>query len=299
MDSADYVSRATEALELFWGRASPAAATFYARYRTAEPAGVRISGWIEGPDCPHAATLQARFPLRDLGADPQPLAQATVTEPCFWTPRTPYVYWARIEVWRGERCIAQAEQLCAARPLGTAGRNFVLATKRWVLRGVCRERLTSADLSEWLEAAAVACVPAPADDVCRLATLQGLGIAAQVEGTAADLDELTRLARWPAVMAAILPEDALLLDASWNAPSGLLLVQRVGPERPWRLQPWAQAIVAPVRDPKAFAKNAAAVGCPAIAWRPSDASDLPSARAECDRLQRDLAAVGDFAGYLV
>ncbi|MFO0899645.1 MAG: hypothetical protein U0836_19630 [Pirellulales bacterium] len=261
---------------------------------------MRISGWIEGPDCPHAATLQARFPLRDLGADPQPLAQATVTEPCFWSPRTPYVYRARVEVWRGERQIANAEQLCAARPLGTVGRSFVLATKRWVLRGVCRETLESAELSDWLEAAAVACVPSPADDVCRLATLQGLGIAAQVEGSAADLRaELTRLARWPAVMAAFLPEDAPLLEGPWTPPSGLLLVQRVGREVPWRLRTWAQAIVAPMSEPAAFAAAAAAVGCPVIAWRPNDAGDLPSARAECDRLQRDLAAVGDFAGYLV
>jgi hypothetical protein len=289
-----------EPLELFWGRTSPAAATFYVRWTGEEPAGVRIAGRIEGPDCRHAATLRAEFPLTDLGADPQPLARATITEPCFWTPRTPYVYRARLEVWQGNRPIGHVERLCGAGPLGADGRSLRLAGKRWVLRGVWRDSVPLEDVSAWIAAAAVACLPAPSDALCREASLRGLAIAARVEGCAeAVAGELRRLARWPAVVMAVLPGDTLAV-ALKSPPPGLLLAQRVGRDESWAPHSWAHVLFAEVHEPIEFARRAVDVARPVVAFQRSAESEaIGAARADCDRLQRDLAPWGDFAGYVV
>lgn len=285
--------------ELFWGRTNPAATTLYVRCPPSGGQRVRITGHVEGPECPQAATLRADFPLSYLGDDPQPLAQATITEPCFWTPRTPYVYRAEVELWRDEQVVARERRLCAPRPLGAVGRNLVLTSKRWVLRGVWREELLLDEIDAWIDAAAVACVPAPSDEVCQQATLRGLGIAARVAKTTADVaQELRRLAQWPAVMIAVLPADTPLA-ALTSPPPGLVLAQLAGADQPWALRPWAQGLIAGVESPAELGALAAQVACPVIALRRSAAKPVDAARADCDRLQAALASVGDFAGYLV
>ena len=60
------------------------------------------------------------------------------------------------------------------------------------------------------------------------------------------------------------------------------------------------AVVCVVEDLQAFAAFAAECKVPVIAYRPLEASEeFDDARAACDRLQRDLAGGGDYAGYMV
>jgi hypothetical protein len=285
-------------LEIFAGRTSPAAASLYVR-APGLGAECRLSGRIAGPECLRAATLQADFTLEDLGSDPQPLARATITEPCFWTPRTPYVYQAHVQVTRQGQVGERYERLCAARPWGAHGRNLVLAGKRWVLRGVGREELRPEDLGIWIEAAAVACVPNPSDAVCSEASVRGLGIAARVEGTIEGIQaELARLAQWPAVLFALLPANTPA-SACDGVPPGLLLGQLPNAEEPYALRPWARVLLASAEGPADHAERLASLDVPVIVVGRSDEEAIHDARRHCDRLQAALAPVADFAGYLV
>jgi len=285
-------------LEIFAGRTSPAAASLYVRAPSLR-ADCRLTGRIVGPDCLHAATLQADFALQDLGGDPQPLARATITEPCFWTPRTPYVYQAHVEVTREGQVVERCQRLCAARPWGTHGRNLVLAGKRWVMRGVWRDELRLEELGPWIEAAAVACVPNPSDAVCSEASVRGLGIAARVEGTVESVRaELARLAHWPAVLFAFLPAStpAAAFD---RASPGLLLGQLPTDEKPYALRPWAQVLLASAEGPSDHAERLASLDTPVIVVGKSPDTSIHGARLHCDRLQAAFAPVANFAGYLV
>jgi hypothetical protein len=285
-------------LEIFAGRTSPAAASLYIR-APGLGSECRLSGRITGPDCLHAATLQADFALQDLGSDPRPLARATITEPCFWTPRTPYVYHAHVDVVRQGQVIEHSARLCAARPWGASGRNLVLAGKRWVPRGVWRDELRPEEIGQWIEAAAVACVPSPSDAVCSEASVRGLGIAARVEGIAESIRaELARLAQWPAVLLAVLPANtpAAAFD---HLPPGLLLGQLPTDEEPYVLRPWAQVLLATAEGPAGHAERLASLDVPVIAVGKSTDETIHGARLHCDDLQATLAPVADFAGYLV
>jgi hypothetical protein len=175
-----------------------------------------------------------------------------------------------------------------------------LAAKRWVLRGVGRPELRSADVATWVEASAAASVPAPSDEACRLASERGLPIAAWVDGSAERVAaELRRLARWPAVMLAVVPGDFEPAALS-PLPPALPLAQMVRAGAPFAPRPWTHVLVCQVDDPARFAARTAALELPIIAWRPAEpAASLAAARAACDALQRDLAPWGDFAGYLV
>jgi hypothetical protein len=97
---------------------------------------------------------------------------------------------------------------------------------------------------------------------------------------------LRNLARWPAVMMAIIEgETPHGTDLRQIAPN-VLLSQKIADEQP---APWAQAIVV---DERAAIPP---VSLPTLVQRSAAKS---TGRADCDRLQRDLAP-RQFAGYLL
>jgi hypothetical protein len=65
-------------------------------------------------------------------------------------------------------------------------------------------------------------------------------------------------------------------------------------------QPWVDVLLVRLDDLPALAKIADDIDLPILVSRPLD-SPLPldQARAACDALQRDLAPLGQFAGYIV
>jgi hypothetical protein len=83
-----------------------------------------------------------------------------------------------------------------------------------------------------------------------------------------------------------------------RAARNLLLVQPLAGAS--QVEPWAQAIVLGEED----ARRGLDMALPCIVRASHERSmavrgDLARARKECDALQRDLAALGQFAGYLV
>lgn len=56
-----------------------------------------VGGTISGPYCERARTLPATMPFQMLDTAAEPLAEAVIPDPCFWTRELPHVYRVHIE----------------------------------------------------------------------------------------------------------------------------------------------------------------------------------------------------------
>ena len=289
-------------VELFFGDASDALARVYVRLRGADTSGLSLGGVLTGPQCHYAQTLPARFDFVDRGRGPSLLAEAIVPEPCFWTPEMPHHYQASIELREGDRPIAQCQRLLGIRTLGAAGRNLIYDGKRWVVRGVGLKALIEAEIEQLHSADTAGLVPAPSDALCRYASRVGAMLMAELDEPR--VDEIRRLARWPAVAIVTLPADEPLdLD---GLAHNLLLAARFGARKSLKVPPWAQLAMVDVNGQTGLAEQLSQLELPVIARGcPRQAGGtILERRLECDGLQRDLAGrtefVGrDFAGYIV
>jgi len=80
----------------------------------------------------------------------------------------------------------------------------------------------------------------------------------------------------------------------------LILAQRFSPDEPIVPATWAQALLCDTDNPETLAGKVRDCHLPVIALRSAGKlATIEDARRQCDRLQRDLAGRGDFAGYLV
>jgi hypothetical protein len=289
-------------LDVFHGDLTANRAIVYARLaRPADDSGLSLSGQVRGPRCLYAETLPATSPLIDLGRGPTLLAQAVVPEPCFWSPDLPAIYDVAVNLKRGDEIIATTRREIGLKSLGVRGRDFAVAGKRWVLRGVFEQSATAELPRGWHEAAAAYVTERPDNERLAEASQWGAPAVVHVEGDAGRLaGTLKQLAMHPAVALAVvhgdLPSD---IKPASIAPN-IMLAQPVPSSAGLPAEPWAQVLWAEVSDPKALAPLLAKSAAPIIVVRQL-ASRLPieQARAACDQLQRDLAPVGQFAGYVV
>jgi hypothetical protein len=290
---ADFADR----LEIFFGHASDALARVYARLRGPEATeGLKLFGTLAGPDCLYAQTLPATFSFVDLGEGNSLVAQAVVPEPCFWSPQMPHQYRADVRLQRGGETVARAQRQLGIRLLGAAGRNLIHDGKRWVLRAVRGDEVATLDLHEWHEAEAALMVQNPPDELCREASRIGVLVVAEL--VTADPGEIRRLSRWPAVGLVVL-DRAAEVDLQGLAHN-LLLAERFAADDPLRPAPWANVAICEVARPEEMAAKAADCGLPILALRPGGPfAGVEPGRAQCDRLQRDLAGYGQFAGFIV
>ena len=293
-------------IELFFGDANPTEARIYAQLRGEQPdERFALGGKIHGPFCEYARTLPAEVSLSTQPrGDDGMLASAVLPDPCFWTPHAPYCYRVQVQIRQDTQVVAEQERLLGIRAMGTRGRDLMLAGKRWVLRGAFREAARSGDVAAWHEAGAALWQRLPDDDLCeeasRLGVLIVAGLADVAEGSLAA--ELQRLARWPAVAFAALPSCCDEERIAGARPRNLLLAEVVEPcahESPVVPKPWADALIC--RDkPENVARRTANCGLPVLAYDPrAEDKAIQDARSACDALQRDLAPVGEFAGYIV
>src|SRR5262249_42557175 len=80
----------------------------------------------------------------------------------------------------------------------------------------------------------------------------------------------------------------------------ILILQRTSPGDPLICQPWADAFLADTADPLFLAQVSSLAELPMLVAHPLfRPMPIDEARAACDALQRDLAPVGQFAGYIV
>lgn len=295
-------------VEVFFGDASHASARIYARLAGgASLAGCRLSGRVTGPECAYAHTLSAAVPLagkeppRELGPAAALLAEAIVPDPCFWSPDMPFLYRVEAELRRGDEVLAAADRWLGIRPLGARDRRLFFQARPWVARGVRRDEVPNATLSAWRASAAAMYVADPLDELCQEASRVGVMLLAGLSaGTADPAAAVRRLGRWPSVAMAVLESGAPLPATIRLLAPNLLLAQHVGPGAALAPAAWAHVVVCEDGDAAMLARRAAHCPLPVIAQRNAGRqTDLADARAHCDRLQRDLAGRGDFAGYLV
>ena len=337
-----------DALELFFGDATDAEARVYARLPGDAPLdGWQLTGTLTGPECRFAKTLPAKFSFRDLGAGQGLLAEAIITEPCFWTPDLPFLYRCAVGVQpsgcrvagaggaaeapvgsTGKRSLPVSpdtgaslrsspghpaiERLFGIRRLGAIGHSLYLDGERWVARGVCRDRADISDLADARESSAVLCLPSPDDAFCLEASHLGVPLFVDLDGDEALLlPEIRRLAQWPSVFAIILDHSSAigpehraaarntLFAVTWPRLSETRAAS-LGEPRPRAVPDWAQLAICSAVSIDFFAAAIRDCQLPVTAVRQiSPNASIPQARSACDRLQFDLAPVGQFAGYLV
>lgn len=301
--------------EVFFGRATPAEARVYVRLASSVTQhDTALSGKLSGPLCRYAQTLPLTVPFQVAkgrvhtgamqGEDGERsqtlLAEIVIPDPCFWTPELPFIYRVQLQLRRGTDIVETAERLVAIRRLGVRGRDLFFEGQRWVLRGVRMESTDWPDLTRWRDAAAALVVPNPSDDICEESSVVGILVVAELHGTVADIErELVRLARWPAVGLAIAEcTEPLGVEIRRRAPN-VLLGQRTTLGAIDKSE-WPHVAICDASDLAQYSGCAQPTELPVIAERRLAQSLSPDqARTECDRLQSDLADIGDFAGYMV
>lgn len=287
-----------DSLDLYYTAVSPVSCRVIARARGRSAAdGWSLRGALRGPECAECRMLPATHTFRSLAPKPDEedaFAMVEAPDPCFWSPQLPAFYRVDLELVRHGQTAERFSRTIAIRPLGVRGVHLYWESKRWVLRGVCRESARETDLSAWRQAGAAMVVSRPEDALCEQATQRGVLLVARLSGSENELiQESRRLAKWGAVAMVLLDEGARLTDAvRFSAPN--LLFLETGTKRSGS----APALLAvPISETPA--PHVASGGMPMVAMRTLPApEDLAEARAACDRLQRDLAP-GDWAGYIV
>jgi hypothetical protein len=290
-----------EQLDVFYGDLTVNRAIVYVRLQRSEAAeGLTFSGFVRGPRCARAQTLPLSTPLVDMGPGPTLLGKSIVPDPCFWSPDLPAIYDVTVQLLRGTEVLGAAQRQIGLRAFGVRGRNLVLEGKRVVLRGVLAESAQSHSPRDWQAAQAQYVATDPPDELLAEASSAGALAAIEVaESGAAAAARLRGLARFPAVAIAIirgtLPDNFQRASAAPN----LLLAQTLNSASVSNCQPWADLAMVSTTD-RALLAAAAGWNFPVLAMRPLG-SPLPlaEARVACDALQRDLAPIGQFAGYVV
>jgi len=324
-------------LQIFYGEATSSAAHVYARLpQRPEWKNARLHGVVRGPRAEGIRTLPTATGLVDLGPGDSILARAIVPDPGFWTTDVPAVYDVDVELRDEGGVIAAVPRAIGIRQFGAAGTSWYFGGRRWVLRGLLMDDLTADEVDVLRSTNACCVVKEPKAETCETASLRGVVLVPLLQGNAGHVHrELRRLSRWPAIALAIidaeLPEGADLKSVAPNVELVHLCRGEVAEET---IPEWATAVAGVVEDAVRFGKQFENSTLPVLAIRKADSEilsenlknregqehfapktaqnepvpggfpidsnmDLSERRAVCDRLQRDLAQHGDFAGYIV
>ncbi len=291
-------------LDVFSGAANPAEARIYARLELSDDElnqNLQLNGRIVGPECAFSHTLPARMTMMDRSLGNTLLLEAVVPDPCFWTTELTFLYRAQLELRSSKETIAKYERTVGIRRLGVRDGGLHFDGKRFVLRAINRKQAAGSERDEdgfCRETWTAILVSDPDERLCEFASRNGMLLIANV--TKDFTVELRRLSQWPAVAMAILNGEVSLPANVQEIARNLLLAQQFEVNQPLRLAEWAQIAVIEVAEAQAFAGKIKKCDLPIIAYRPQfELATVELSRAECDKLQRDLASWGDFAGYLV
>ena len=307
-------------LEVFYRDLSPISARVFLHLTGASSAaGYRLAGTIRGPRSALGRTLPTTFTITSYessrgGSAGSPskdqeglLARAVITDPCLWSTAMPALYDLHVELHQHSELIATTGRICGLRHLGVWKRSFRWENKRWVLRALAAPN-TLADLQwdEWRETGTAFVCEQPTDDFCRAASEQGVLIVAKLSGTqgAPSAAELERLSRWPAVGIIVMPAEAWGTLRPAEIPVNIIRGSFCSEAELMEVVAGATQVgFCRVQDGRSFAAAADRSALPvvAVAQRSPDNScrSFAKGRTAIDCLQRDLAAYGQYAGYVV
>ena len=287
---------------IFVGESSDALARVYATLpRDGLADGARLEGELIGPYCRYSKTLPARIHFADRGPGALLLAEAVVPDPCFWSPDLPFLYTVELSV-AGDTGAGHESRQRHVRPfgirrLGVQGKSLYLDAKRLVLRGVRIDPAAIDDLIAAKKSASALYVTDPTDSFLREASEEGVLLVVELH-TSQRTTELSRLSRWPAVAIVVLSGDALAgKELRLVARNTLFAQDSNAVHESTELARWAHVLWWRIDSRTQFA-NLPTPNLPIIAYRPSSKNaTIEESRRACDRLQADLAPLGDFAGY--
>ncbi|WP_425616133.1 hypothetical protein NA78x_006072 [Anatilimnocola sp. NA78] len=266
--------------------------------RPAELADCTLHGYVHGPRCELAHTLPAKFTLQDLGTGPTLLARTTITDPCYWTSDLPQLYDVHVELRRGSEVLAREQRMIGLRGIGARDQRFVREGKAWIPRGVSLASLAGNDITQLREQLLVGVCSSPPLDLLVEASRRGVYLIVHIDATQQDAaSALHQLARWPAVMMAVIHgADSAAKSLAQVAPN-VILSQPMKAEDSAVVPPaaWASAMVAEVTDSLMVPTGTLPI---LVQRKLGSLVSADAARAACDQLQRDFVAVGQFAGYL-
>lgn len=287
-------------LDVFFGELSVHRASIYARLpRPTDDAGLKITGQVRGPRCRLAQTLPVNANLVDLGGGPTLLARAVMPEPNFWSHDLPSIYDVTVNLELNGKILATARRSVGLRALGVRDRRFHFEGKNWVLRGVTAASTSAIHPADW-HAASSAYVAGHQVDRFVEASDLGVLVIAHIDADGDIPLQLRQLALHPAAaLAVIRVPPGKQFKLTGIAPN-ILLAQTLPAFGTFEPQGWAQAIWAETIDANMLTQLQTMFELPIIAVRPlATPQPLTAARSACDELQRDLAAIGQFAGYVV
>jgi hypothetical protein len=292
-----------DALEVYWSELTPNRAVIHVHLACAQAkdlAELSLAGIVRGPRCSRGNTLPATYRLAgQVSRLPAVVAQALITEPIFWSPEWPALYDVTVELRRGSEVVETATRTIGLRPIAVVGKNLAYGGKTWVVRGIRCERLLDADIGKCRGGYAALLAPAEGLDkrLMTMASEEGTLVIAELSKNNAAA-ELSRLSRYAAVALAVLPP----ASGPFRSPvaTNIALAYRLRQGEVELPPDDARLVLGEVTDEASFADWAKTQHRPVIAFRPlPDRYETIAARMECDRLQRDLAPYGQFAGYIV
>lgn len=287
-------------IDIFYGRVTHHLAEVYVRVSSLVGGGEwSIAGQVRGPVAPGTRTLPTTVALRDLGAGPTLLGTCSIPDPTFWTTQLPGTYQVEVQLCREGQVVETVVRSLGIRFFGARGKDFLWEGKRWVLRGVASPVNAAEEIENFRDNAGVVVVNDPTESVLERASNSGVLLV--VELTGGDLlPELRKLARWPAVALVIVPSGGGLAGELRAAAPNLLLAQRIDRDEIIELADWAHVAFCDASHVAALRNASQGSPLPIVAQRRLNGDfTLVAARRECDRLQRDLAPLGDLAGYVV
>ena len=287
-------------IDVFYGRVSRNSAQLYVRVGSLTGGEEwSIAGRVRGPIARGVRTLPTTVALTDLGQGATLLATCSIPDPSFWTTQLPGTYEVSIQLSRNGEVVESIVRSLGIRFFGASTRKFLWEGKRWVLRGVSTHVSDVQAIDEFGDNVGVIVTKDPSEALLNRASDGGVMVAAELSSTEL-MRALRSLSRWPAVAIAILPSDSKVDGNLRAAAPNVLLAQRLDLNKRNEIAEWAQVIFCDADDTKAFGEAAKSSPLPFVAQRRLNGNfTLVEARRECDALQRDLAPLGDFAGYVV
>ena len=287
-------------LNVFFGEATPTQARVYAQLPRGDwPLDAQLRGTLSGPTCRYAETLPTHYRFRDRGvlkggaSQESLLIEAVVPDPCFWTPRLPYLYEVKLELRAGEEVLARMARPFGIRPLGVRANSFVFAGKRWVFRGGWNSS-GSNELQSWRDNEIVMVRDGFSATQCDEASHVGVLMAIEAE-----LSEETVRAASRHAAVGMLFFDGRKCAGTLPKTTNCILVQNMMDDAQADLHEQTEAALVEASAVKEFVARRDGT-IPVIACRSSQSKVEPEdIRQQCDQLQAELASIGDFAGYLV
>lgn len=245
-----------------------------------------LTGTLRGPRCKFSKTLPSTFTLQGK--------ELLVTEPCYWSPRLPFLYEAELTVNLYDGTQLEFQDRLGINRWETHGRNLRLEGKRAVLRGGSVQ-----DLDPLREREAEVTVYAKTFNAEMLQQASEAGVPNVVDLRGQRADQTNRLAEltwYPAVVFAVLDQVNSPLDAAGMKVAQALTVEAT----PELVASWANALLIelkPGERPLSWLSNCnKPVLIRQIADSPQNPGDI---RKRCDQLQAFLAPKFDCAGYFI